>query len=384
MQPQTRTIAGQESFLLSNRNVELAVTRLGGHMAPVTFCRDGKAPVQPYYISPWQQEDRGQIEPPVLRPLRGDFFCMPFGGENRYRGEDHTPHGQTATARWTPRGIESAGAVTTLTMEMKTSARPGVVTKRLGLVEGQNVVYVQHELTGYRGKMCLGHHATLDVPPEPGSVRISSSPFDLGMTNPGLFSDPAAGEYQSFAIGKRFRSLKQVPLLWKQPSTADVTALPDRLGFTDLLAIYKRPRRSPAWMAAVVASRGYLWFSLKDPTVLPATVFWISNRGRHGEPWDGRNRCVGLEDVCAYFADGLTNSAKKNLINAEGFATTLTLSPKRPTHVNYIEGVVPVPRRFGPVQSVRFRAGHLQFRDQAGQEVQAPVNYEFLNTGRLH
>ncbi|MFP4356303.1 MAG: hypothetical protein ACLFUJ_14390 [Phycisphaerae bacterium] len=383
MKPETRTVHGQESFLLANRNVELAVTRTAGHMAPVRFAADTKSPIEPYYISPWQDEQLGHVDPPVLTTLRGDFFCMPFGGENRYRQEDHTTHGEPATGLWTGREVRTVGDVTTLTMDMKTKQRPGRITKRISIVEGQNVLYLQHELTGYRGKMCLGHHATLDVPQQPGSMRISTSPFGLGMTRPGQLTNPGDGEYQSFALGQQFKSLKKVPLLWKDPPTADLTALPAREGFTDLLAVYKTPGPNPAWMTAVVASRGYLWFSLKDPDILPATVFWISNKGRHAAPWSGRNRCLGLEDVCAYFADGLTNSAKKNIINEHGFDTTLTLSPKSPTHINYIQGVVKVPKSFQAVRTVTFRAGTLTFRDHAGNEVKTTVNYEFLKTGTL-
>ena len=40
--------------------------------------------------------DRSQ--PPVIRVLRGDFFCMPFGGnEGSFRGERHLVHGEVRT-----------------------------------------------------------------------------------------------------------------------------------------------------------------------------------------------------------------------------------------------------------------------------------------------
>ena len=383
MKPPVRNEHGKPCWIVASDSVEVALTRHGGHMAPVTFCRNTTEPVQPYYISPWQGEHRSDVQPPVLEPLRGDFFCMPFGGANRYRGEDHTPHGETATGTWRGGRIDTAGGVTTLTATMKVVNRPGLVTKRIRLLDGHNTVYIQHELTGFRGKMCLGHHATLAVPEEEGALRVTSSRFDLGMTCSTLFSDPAAREYQALAIGARFKDLARVPTLWKDPDVADCTRFPGRLGYTDLLALMKKPSRDPAWMAAVNARAGYLWFSLKDAAVLPATVFWISNRGRHGAPWDGRNRCLGLEDVCAYFADGLTASARKNLLNDEGFATTLTLSPKRPTHIHAIEGVARVPKRFGAVKAARFAAGEVTFVDEADNAVTAPVRHDFLAHGRL-
>jgi hypothetical protein len=308
---------------------------------------------------------------------------MPFGGGNRYRGEDHPAHGEPATRTWKRARLDVDGPVRSLTVCMDTKQRPGRVTKTHALVDGHDAIYTAHRLEGYSGKMCLGHHATLAVPEEEGGLLVSSSPFDMGMTNPSLFSDPADGEYQSLAIGKTFRSLRDVPTIWKDCPRADCSSYPRRTGFTDLIALMKKPRRSPAWMAAVCPSHGYLWFSLKDPAVLPATAMWISNRGRHGEPWLGRNRCLGLEDVCAYFADGLTNSAKKNELTEAGFPTTISLRKDRPAEVCYIEGAVRVPKTFGRVRRARFARGGVTFVDENGKEADAVVEHGFLATGQL-
>ena len=68
------TVASQLSWVIGNDEVELAVTQLGGHMAPVTFCRASGMPIQPYYINPWHDEKPDELPAPVLKPLRGDFF----------------------------------------------------------------------------------------------------------------------------------------------------------------------------------------------------------------------------------------------------------------------------------------------------------------------
>ena len=47
------TIDSQPSWILENPQVRLAVTKVGGQMAPVVFLRDSGKPVQPYHISPW-------------------------------------------------------------------------------------------------------------------------------------------------------------------------------------------------------------------------------------------------------------------------------------------------------------------------------------------
>lgn len=88
----------QPSFQLANDQVRLSVTETGGHMAPVKFYADSKTPIEPYYISPWQDEPKTEMPAPVLNSLRGDFFCMPFGGNaDPVNGEKHPPHGEIAT-----------------------------------------------------------------------------------------------------------------------------------------------------------------------------------------------------------------------------------------------------------------------------------------------
>ncbi len=381
MKPVLRTIAGQPSWVVRSRDIELAVTKLGGHMAPVTFRRRGRRPVSPYYISPWQGEGR-RIDEPVLAPLRGDFFCLPFGG-GEYRGELHPAHGETAGRTWRLGGCEQADGMTTLTLSMRTRVRPGKVTKHLRLADGHDAVYIRHELEGFSGSMPLGHHATLAVPDKPGAMRIAVSPFRFGQTAPGQFGDPASGEYTSLASGRRFRDLRKVPLVWANPRYGDCSELPSRPGFTDLLAVFARRDVKRAWTTATVVSEGYLWFSLKDPRMLPATAVWIANRGRHGPPWEGRNRCVGLEDVCAYFDQGLAASVQANPLSKAGIPTAVKLSADKPTAVSYIEGAVPIPRGFDRVSDVEFADSQVRFIAASGKSVTAAVNHHFLDTGRL-
>jgi hypothetical protein len=383
MKPIVKTVAAEPSWILRSRDVELAITQLGGHMAPVKFYRNTKSPVQPYYISAWQGEGR-KIDDPVLVPLRGDFFCAPFGANTEsHKGEQHRCHGEPAHAKWKFVGLEKDGKVNSLTLAMRTKVRPGKVTKTLYLIDGQNVVYSKHVLEGYAGAMPMGHHATLQPRAAEGSLRVTTSAFSLGMTCPDGFCDPAGGSYQSFTVGAKFNDLRKVPLQFKDNPTADLTSLPARQGYTDLLAMYKKPSKEPAWTAAVDAEEGYLWFSLKDAAVLPATLFWVANCGRHMSPWDGKELCLGLEDVCANFAFGLVRSVNANPIQKAGFKTAIKFSPKTPTVINYIQGVVRVPRNFGAVKTVRYEKNRVTFVADNRKTVSAAVKWNFLQTGEL-
>ncbi len=379
----TKTIASQPSWIIRGKNVELSLTQLGGQMAPVTFYRNTARPIQPYYISPWQGEGL-KIDDPVLVPLRGDFFCMPFGANAAPLGkEQFVCHGEPATKKWRLVEVLVRGKVTSLTVALTARIRPGKFTKTLSLVDGQNVVYSRDVLEGFAGRMPLGHHATLALPDQAGALRVSTSKFALGLTNPTPTGDPAMAQYQSFALGAKFSDLARVPLNRKDTPTGDCSAFPVRDGFDDLLAVFKKASAAPAWTAAVNITRRFLWFSLKDPSVLPATVFWISNRGHHGPPMSGRNLCLGLEDVCGYFAEGLVDSIKANVVSRAGFPTAVALSPKRPTAVNYIQGVVRVPAGFERVKDVRFAPGKVTFTGAGRKKVSATVRHEFLKTGQL-
>jgi hypothetical protein len=384
---QTRTIHSQPCFVIGNKQTELAVTRLGGHMAPVTFFRDSDKPVQPYYISPWQDEKIKEFGAPVLVPLRGDFFCLPFGGNtDASNGEKHPPHGETAGSEWALVGGKEKGDVTSITLSIEPKTRKGRVTKELSLVDGQNVVYSRDTIEGFAGPTPLGHHATLAMPDKEGTVRLAASKFRFGQTYPGLFSDPKQGEYQSLLAGARWTDLAKVPVAAKGEPDADLTCLPARYGYADLIVLVNEPWEKtggPAWMTATFSDAGYVWFSLKDPALLGTTAFWIENHGRHGSPWNGRNNCLGLEDVTGYFADGLAGSIADNLLTKEGVRTAIDLKADKPTSINYIQGVAKVPDGFDMVKTLEFEPGKVTLVSTTGQKVTVPVRHEFLKTGKL-
>jgi len=378
----TQTRSGHSCWVVKSDQIELAITKQGGHMAPVTFYRSSGSPVAPYYISPWQGE-KHDYPVPVLVPLRGDFFCLPFGGNgDAYQGEKHPPHGETSGSAWSFVGSEKEGSRTTLTLQMNTTARAGRVTKKLHLLEGQNVVYSSHAIEGFEGKTSLGHHATLQMPEKEGSFKINHSPIKFGLTNPNQFSNPANGEYQQLGINQRFTGLNSVPSLFKGAANVDCSTLPEAKGYADLLMIFPQGTGGkPAWLTATRADEGWMWFSLKDPRTLTSTVFWLENRGRHMMPWYGRNNCVGLEDVTAFFADGLNPSATDNILTKQGIKTAQNIDGE--FTVNYIQGVVKIPEGFTEVADVEFAGGVVTFVSSKGQRVATPVRHEFLKTGEL-
>ena len=57
----------------------LAVQRLGAMLAPVTFLLADGRQVSPMHVAPWADEPEAEALPGILRRLRGEWPCVPFG-----------------------------------------------------------------------------------------------------------------------------------------------------------------------------------------------------------------------------------------------------------------------------------------------------------------
>lgn len=212
---------------------------------------------------------------------------------------------------------------------------------------------------------------------------VSSSPIQFGRTPPRKERLNQDNEYYFLEPNHGFQDLSRVATIWKDPAYEDCSRFPLRHGYMGLAAFYVKPTKLPAWVAASVPADRYVWFALKDAHVLPQTLMWMSNGGRHSPPWNGRNRCLGLEDGCGYFAAGLDASARANDLNEQGIPTVLKLESKIPTAINYIQGVVRTPKGFGKVRSISFEDELITLHSEEGLRVTAPVRWSFLYSGRL-
>jgi hypothetical protein len=368
----TRIIAGQPSWIIKSAAVEAAVTQQAGHLGPVRF-RVGGRWIEPFALAPWAEERLPVAMPQILRVLRGDFFCMPFGDNaTPYHGEQYPPHGETANRRWrlVP-GNEHA-----LQLVMNTAIRKGRVQKTIGLVPDQAALYCQHVISGMSGPMSFGHHAILKLP----RGRVSASRFHYGQVLPDVFEHPAQGGYSILRPGAKFKSLQRVPR--NDGKFADLSVYPAREGYEDLALIASDPRLPFGWTAMTVPDEGYVWFALKDPRVLPSTIFWMSNGGRHYAPWNSRHRnVIGLEEVCSYFHLGLAESARRNHLNRAGIPTCAQLYPRQPLTVNYIMAMAAIPRGFGIVKDIRMAANGrgIQLVSGSGKRVEVSLDCRFLS-----
>lgn len=378
MKPELKTIHGQPSWGIASDCVRIHVTRRAGMLGPATFKLKSGA-VAPYSVAPWagEQIDRGL--PPLIHALRGDFFCLPFGGnETAYRGEQHPPHGETANATWSHRGTSSKAGVHELHLRLKTRTRPGQVDKHVTLRDGHPAIYQRHVVTGMSGPMSPGHHAMLKLPDLPGCGRLSTSPFAHAQVFPFPFENPELGGYHALKPDRSFRSLDKVPL--HAGGYTDLSRYPARKGFDDLVLMVARASLKLGWTAVTFPRHRHVYFALKDPRVLRHTICWMSNGGRHYAPWSGRHTGVlGIEDVTAYYHIGLAESVRKNPLKDRGYPTTISLKPGKPFVVNYIMGMADIPAGFDKVKTIRSTGEHtIELVSDSGRKARARVDVDFL------
>lgn len=377
MMPSLHRMFGEDCWRLQSAQVELFVTRTGGHLAPVRFSL-GDRTVEPLSIAPWHDEPMRKELPPMLRVLRGDFFCMPFGGsEAAFQGERHPPHGETANEIWHHEETSEHDGRTTLHLRLNTKIRTGRVDKYISLVEGHRAVYQRHVISGMSGPMTFGHHSMLKFPPGSRTGRISTHGFVHGQVAPEPVENPAHGGYSLLKPGAVFASLDAVPTITGQ--TTDVSRYPDRRGYEDLVMLVSDARSDFGWTAVAFSEEGYVWFALKNPRVLRNTVLWMSNAGRHYPPWNGRHADVmGVEEVTSYFHFGLDRSARPNALSKIGYATAMDLYPSAPLRIDYVFAVAPVPRTFDVVAAIERGDGGVVLTSASGITVDVPLHLDAL------
>lgn len=352
-------------------NVNFDITRNGGHLGPIKFLVSGRI-VEPFSTAPWCDSPEARKLIPLLRVLRGDFFCAPFGHGPTWRGESHPPHGEPANGRW---DVARSGPGR-LTATLATRVRRGRITKIVEARDGETNLYQTHLLEGFRGSMCLGHHAMLDFTRN-GPGRISTSKLRLAQVLPAPFENPIMGGYSSLKEGAWFRRLERVPLA--TGGMTDLTRFPAREGFEDLVMVHHKDTDNFAWATVVFPDKNFVWFALKNPAHFASTVLWHSNGGRHYAPWNGRHRGVlGIEDVTAYFDLGLGASLADNPWKKRGIATALALGGRKVVRLPYIMGVAPLTKDFDQVRSVRRTATGIRLSSSSGGVIDHVIDTGFL------
>ena len=363
-------VHGEPSHHLATPELDLNLTARGGHLAPIVFHLPGRD-VSPYALAPWLPKEFPD-QPELLSVLRGDFLCLPFGGQ-----ENGPPHGDPANALWKL----TEQTERSLTLSQTASDSGASIQKTISVCPDQHALFVEHQISNLEGHFSYGTHPILDLSHlNDGQGRITTSPFHWASVFPDSFANLDDGETQSLKIGARFDDLKSVPL--NDGGTTDLTRYPARPGNDDLVMMVNEAttQEQPfAWSAAVLD--GYLWFALKNPADFPATLLWISNGGRPTAPWNGRHTGrLGIEEVCSHFCHGVDISREDRLAE-ESIPTTREFQKDQFLTLKMIQAVAPVPDNFGAVKSIAPLDEHsVTIADENNHFIEVSLDWTFATS----
>ena len=365
---------GQPSYLLANDRVRVYVTVQGGHLT-ATF-NDG---ISPFFTAPWWKEaDIGDIDQ-IIKVLRGDFFCLPFGANMEpHEGRRHPIHGQTCNDCWDYVGLDDRDGEKALRLKMDLDGDRGAVEKIIRVRDAQPLIYSEHIVTGLEGKYPAGHHAILQFPQAPGSGIIDMTEPITGFTTPELIEDSAMGGYCLLKPAQEISDRTNVPCC--DGSVADLTRYPTKKGYEDVVIFMSDTSKQFVFTAASFPDQGYLYFQLKDPRVLPQTLFWLSNGGRHYAPWNGRlSGVLGMEEIAGFFHYGIKDSVEPNFLQERGFKPFVEFSKDQPSSIKVIVGVVPIAGDFTGVEDIIPGAGgKVTILGKGGRNISVSCNLDFL------
>ena len=121
------TILGQPSWRIVTPQVE-AFSSPRGWSSCASDVQTERAEDHAILVSPWSMEksiQRDRKTPSVIKALRGDFFCMPFGGNSSpFNREHHPAHGEVANANWKFESLKKNEGPT-LRLSLATKVRRG-------------------------------------------------------------------------------------------------------------------------------------------------------------------------------------------------------------------------------------------------------------------
>jgi hypothetical protein len=299
------------------------VQRHAAMLAPICFLLPNGLQASPMQVAPWAEEPEAEALPGVLRRLRGDWPCVPFGytvpGDGftpawaslmRPAGADEEVHGFGSNHSWSWQDSDSHS----LSLSIDYPAGEPVRRLERTITPDPDAPAVDITLSVEVRETCrlpFGLHPTFRLPSKPGGAHILPAPFTEGRTYPGT-AEPSA---PLFAIDRGFASLAAVP--GRDGSSIDASRLPFARDTEELLQL------NGIDGAVVLANEaeGYRVRLTWQKEHFPSLLLWISNRGRKFPPWNGRHLGLGLEPICSPFGLGPATAAADNPLAQSGTPT---------------------------------------------------------------
>lgn len=309
---------------------------LGGMLAPAEFLLADGRWVQPLAIAPWGDDQGPEYNalPGLLKRLRGEWPCIPFGSSraglpaaweelpNTFR--DQAPHGYGSNNHWTL--IKRKPDELALAIDYPDNHPIARVTRRIAGVRDFPQLRLGLEVE-VRDEIELGLavHPVFRLPDEPGQAEIVIVGEGGGRTFP-LANDVSS----QLRCDTRFASIRRAPL--SNGEFVDLSRLPLASSNEDLVQVVA----TGGAVALSNLAEGYVATLSYDSELFPTVVLWIANCGWGAYPWLGRFRALGIEPARAAFDLGQGVSANpSNPWRHQGVATSISLRPGASLRTSY-------------------------------------------------
>lgn len=321
---------------------EAAIEPLGAMLGPVEFRLPSGRPVSPLAVAPWGDDTGPEHDAllPLLKRLRGEWPCVPFGaprlpeglpgrwGGVTVEGMGDDFHGFCSNNTWTL--ADKGDGWVELTIDYPDNHVVRRLVRKISGVLGQTALEMELTVEVRRDvSLPVALHPVFRLPERPGSAKLDAGRFEQGWTFPAEVEKGVS----RFVPDAGFSSLSAVP-----SSMGEVAAdcLPLDFDTEELLQL--------AGVQGCVTLRnekeGYDAFLEFDPQVFNGVVLWLSNRGRTAYPWLGRFLAIGIEPVRAAFDLGPEVGCNpENPMAKVGFSTALRIKKDAHFSTTYRIGV---------------------------------------------
>jgi len=305
----------------------LTVQRLGAMLAPVRFdLPDGRS-VYPMHIPPWADESLSANLPPILRGLRGEWPCVPFGADEpqTLSAEWHSSMGQPSPL---PPNTPTHGESSNCLWDWL-NADDRRLALHLSYPDDHSIAWVEREIIPDLNapaidcvlrvmprtdcRLPIGLHPTFAVPRMTGSARVTAPSANHIRSYPGSL-EPGADIFQADAV---FDHLTNAPD--HSGGQIDASRLPFEAPGEDLLQLVGVEEGFAALDNHEAGYRATLTWNAEQ---FPSLLIWYSNRGRQHPPWNGRHTALGLEPICSTFDLGAGIASADNPIARQGTPTS--------------------------------------------------------------
>lgn len=288
--------------------------------------------VEPLATAPWPDDP---ALPGILRRLRGEWPCVPFGTEDRV---PLPPRWPAASGRAVPpHGFGS-------NQDWKVAREPGRLIATLRYPEDGPIESLTRTLCpDHAGVMLtlrvmprtdcripIALHPVFRLPEATGGARLDIGPHDA------VWSHPQSPPADPCPLAPDTVSPSLAQMRRADGGVIDLTALPlaspaeCRVVVPGACGSARLCHLAEGWCAT-------LGWNAND---LPGLMLWVSNRGRTRPPWNGRHLALGAEPCRAAFDLGAQVSAAANPL-AERMPTTLALRAGEAWETHYRIGVEP-------------------------------------------